>query len=39
MFAVFLYNLGYYLQDEYPSREEAMSAGRACGFEFVVEDV
>lgn len=38
MYSVFLYNLGYYLPEDYNTREEAIAAGRKCGFEFVVEE-
>jgi len=36
MYEVFLHNLGYYLQEDYQTRDEAYAAGNACGFEFTV---
>lgn len=39
MYSVFLYNLGYYLQEDYPTYEMADTAGRACGFQYVIEAV
>lgn len=37
MYSVFLYNLGYYLQDDYNTLEEAKAAGDACGFQYIIE--
>ena len=39
MYEVFLFELGYYLQDMYETRDEAYAAGEACGFQFVVEEL
>jgi hypothetical protein len=38
MFQVYLYNFGYYLQEDYPTREAAEAAGIASGFQFIIEE-
>lgn len=37
-YAVYLYNLGYYLQEDYNTKEEAQAAGIASGFQFIIEE-
>ena len=39
MYQVYLYNLGYYLQEDYLTLEEAEAAGIASGFQFTIEEV
>lgn len=38
VYSVFLYTLGYYLQDEFSTREAAQAAGEKCGFSFIIEE-
>ena len=38
-YQVFLYNLGFYLQDEYDTYEAACKAAYASGFQFIIEEV
>lgn len=39
MYQVYLYNLGYYLQDDYLTLEDAEAAGIASGFQFTIEEI
>ncbi|MEK9699071.1 MAG: hypothetical protein VW270_25060 [Candidatus Poseidoniales archaeon] len=36
MYKVFLFNVYYYLEEEFNTRDEADKAGEASGFEYVV---